>query len=63
MMAKKTAATFRKSMSQNSPVMSPLKYPPTMASTKSVSVSVMAVAPTAMVTLRWLERPYLNIMG
>ena len=51
-MTKNTAAILAKSRSQNPPVMFPLNMPPTMASTSSVSVSVMAVAPTAIVTLR-----------
>mgnify|MGYP007055308755 CR=1 FL=1 len=56
-MMKNTTAIFRNSMIQKLLVISPLNIPPTMASTSSVSVSVMAVAPTAIVTLRWLDRP------
>ena len=54
---KNTTDIFAKSRNQKPPVMLPLNSPPTTASTSSVSVSVMAVAPTAMVTLRWCDRP------
>lgn len=40
------------SHSQNSPPDSPLNRPPTTASTSNVSVSVTAVPPTAILTLR-----------
>ena len=45
------------SQSQKRPPASPLNTPLMTASTSNVSVSVTAVPPTAMLTLRWREMP------
>ena len=49
--------TFTTSQIQNNPPVSPLNSPPITASTSSVSVSVTAVPPTAILTLRWRDMP------
>ena len=49
--------TLTTSHIQNKPPDSPLNMPPTTARTSSVSVSVTAVPPTAMLTLRWRDTP------
>ena len=58
-----TATVFTIIAIPNQPVSSPLNNPAMTASTSSVRVSVIAVAPTAMVTLRSCERPNFMIVG
>ena len=55
--------TFITSQIQNSPPVSPLNSPPTTARINSVSVSVTAVPPTAILTLRWRDTPKRVTMG
>ena len=57
MMSTPSTTTFTTSHSQNRPPPSPLNRPLMTASTSRVSVSVTAVPPTAMLTLRWREMP------
>ena len=49
--------TFTISHSQKKPPVSPLNSPPITANTSKVSVSVTAVPPTAILTLRWCDIP------
>lgn len=55
--------TLTTSHTQNSPPDSPLNIPPTTARTSNVSVSVTAVPPTAILTLRCRDTPYRITMG
>ena len=58
-----SATTLIISQIKNKSLVSPLYIPPITAKTNRVSVSVTAVPPTAMLTLRCSEAPYLSTMG